>query len=334
MAPKLTSLLCLLLVISGFSGCIGGDEEVIVTDADGDGIDDSYDAFPNDATEQSDMDADGVGDNADAFPHDSSETVDSDGDGVGDNSDSFPNDATEQSDMDADGVGDNVDECYSPSLASLTDASTSVYDNGCYSGFLDDDYDWDSSHPGHFQPGVWTSYGGQRMLCDTLLNVSHSVWTFTITYGVESSFLYDDGTPYIAEENRSDIVAVFTQDIYYFEDEVLAACEDGLEHFNGTYGDRVYSKIITDIDRDYGKFLSYDADCEVEDEIAEGPIMYYDSEWSWEENVLEYISETNPAHDMWENGQDSDMDWRPTEWEPSDGLIPLLTAPRFYNGFG
>jgi len=79
------------------------------SDSDGDGVNDSEDAFPNDASETVDTDSDGVGDNADAFPNDPTETVDTDSDGVGDNSDTFPSDATETVDTDGDGVGDNGD---------------------------------------------------------------------------------------------------------------------------------------------------------------------------------------------------------------------------------
>ena len=58
---------------------IGGQREsyviedaltVLERDRDGDGVGDSVDAFPDDATEQSDSDGDGVGDVADAFPDD------------------------------------------------------------------------------------------------------------------------------------------------------------------------------------------------------------------------------------------------------------------------
>ena len=78
-------------------------------DSDGDGVFDSLDDFPNDATETTDTDADGVGDNTDDFPNDATETTDTDADSVGDNTDDFPNDATETTDTDADGVGDNAD---------------------------------------------------------------------------------------------------------------------------------------------------------------------------------------------------------------------------------
>jgi hypothetical protein len=59
-------------------------------DGDGDGVNDEFDAFPNDPTETSDRDNDGTGDNADDFPDDSAETTDTDGDGIGDNSDDYP----------------------------------------------------------------------------------------------------------------------------------------------------------------------------------------------------------------------------------------------------
>ena len=64
-------------------------------DSDNDGVVDSQDSFPDDASESEDSDIDGVGDNADAFPYDPSETMDSDNDGVGDNSDTFPTDQNE-----------------------------------------------------------------------------------------------------------------------------------------------------------------------------------------------------------------------------------------------
>ncbi|PKH56718.1 collagenase [Shewanella sp. Choline-02u-19] len=85
----------------------GGDTSPI--DSDGDGVIDSEDAFPNDATETLDSDGDGVGDNSDAFPFNSTESMDSDGDGVGNNGDAFPFDATETVDTDGDGIGDNSD---------------------------------------------------------------------------------------------------------------------------------------------------------------------------------------------------------------------------------
>ena len=101
-SKALVGVLLLVLV-----GCGSGDNTP--PDIDGDGVEDSLDAFPNDPNESEDTDGDGVGDNADAFPSDASETADSDGDGVGDNADVFPNDPSETVDTDGDTVGDNGD---------------------------------------------------------------------------------------------------------------------------------------------------------------------------------------------------------------------------------
>jgi hypothetical protein len=101
-------------------------------DADGDGVADKHDVFPQDARESKDSDDDGIGDNADAFPTDATETLDTDNDTIGDNTDNcptvantnqtnqdndsagdacdvFPQDTTETEDSDNDGVGDNSD---------------------------------------------------------------------------------------------------------------------------------------------------------------------------------------------------------------------------------
>jgi len=67
---------------------IGAIEYDFYGDFDGDGTNDTADAFPNDATETTDSDGDGVGDNSDALPDDASETLDTDGDGIGNNADS------------------------------------------------------------------------------------------------------------------------------------------------------------------------------------------------------------------------------------------------------
>lgn len=86
----------------------------VFSDADGDGVFDVDDAFPEDPTQWVDSDGDGYGDNAsgndpDAFPNDPKEWKDTDGDGVGDNSDAFPDDPKEWKDSDGDGIGDNSD---------------------------------------------------------------------------------------------------------------------------------------------------------------------------------------------------------------------------------
>jgi hypothetical protein len=104
-------------------------------DLDGDGVDNEYDAFPDDHTEWYDNDGDGLGDNSDAdddndgiidiqddFPSNPNEWVDSDGDNIGNNADLdddgdnvfdtedvFPLDDTEWVDWDSDGIGNNAD---------------------------------------------------------------------------------------------------------------------------------------------------------------------------------------------------------------------------------
>ena len=77
-----------------------GTCDALDNDRDNDGVDNSADAFPDDATEWADFDGDGRGDNADA---------DDDNDLVADGLDLFPYDATEWADNDGDGTGDNAD---------------------------------------------------------------------------------------------------------------------------------------------------------------------------------------------------------------------------------
>ena len=81
-------------------------------DADGDGVSDDGDGFPNDPSRYIDTDGDGYEDSEDDFPFDPTQYIDSDGDGFGDNrfgsnGDKFPNDGTQWSDIDTDGYGDN-----------------------------------------------------------------------------------------------------------------------------------------------------------------------------------------------------------------------------------
>lgn len=78
-------------------------------DDDGDGIEDTLDAFPYNRFESADSDGDGVGDKSDLFPFDPNESRDTDGDGYGNNKDVFPLDETEWLDSDGDGYGDNKD---------------------------------------------------------------------------------------------------------------------------------------------------------------------------------------------------------------------------------
>ena len=57
------------------------------TDHDADGIPNTNDRFPYDASEYSDIDNDGFGDSVDQFPNNPTESADSDGDGLGNNVD-------------------------------------------------------------------------------------------------------------------------------------------------------------------------------------------------------------------------------------------------------
>ena len=133
-------------------------------DSDGDGVSDSADAFPEDATETVDTDGDGIGNNADAdddndglsdadeselgtdpllidtdsdgvndledeYPLDLNESADTDGDGVGDNSDWAPNDSTESADTDGDGLGDNADAFPTDATETLDTDGDGVGDN-------------------------------------------------------------------------------------------------------------------------------------------------------------------------------------------------------------
>ena len=136
-------------------------------DDDNDGVEDTFDAFPLDATETFDTDNDGTGNNADTdddgdgvpdtadgfalislgalldndsdgFPDKCDEdclaigmTADSDddNDGVEDASDVFPLDATETADSDNDGVGDNSDAFPDDAAESVDSDSDSVGDN-------------------------------------------------------------------------------------------------------------------------------------------------------------------------------------------------------------
>ncbi len=92
------------------------------TDDDNDGVADTSDAFPLDATESVDTDNDGTGNNAD---------TDDDGDGVADASDAFPLDASESLDTDGDGIGDNADNCAAVANASQTDADGDGMGDAC-----------------------------------------------------------------------------------------------------------------------------------------------------------------------------------------------------------
>lgn len=108
-------------------------------DIDGDGVIDTEDSFPLDATEWEDTDNDGMGDNSDEYPTNPNEQKDTDGDGCGDNSDAFPNNATEQMDSDKDGVGDNIDEF---PLDERHSVNLTVISSGWYRYWTDQFNEW------------------------------------------------------------------------------------------------------------------------------------------------------------------------------------------------
>ncbi|MDG1468998.1 MAG: hypothetical protein P8Q24_07545, partial [Glaciecola sp.] len=90
----------LVVNVTGLVSNADSNTSTGTADSDGDGVLDTADAFPSDATESVDTDGDGIGNNAD---------TDDDNDGVVDSEDDFPLDSTETTDSDGDGTGDNSD---------------------------------------------------------------------------------------------------------------------------------------------------------------------------------------------------------------------------------
>jgi hypothetical protein len=128
----------------GMNNSAEASVEIIVnnvnTDADGDGVDNSIDIFPNDPSEWMDSDSDGHGNNKDAFPNNESEWADSDGDGFGDNIDLFPYMASDWIDTDGDGYGDNSDvypnDKSKHALAGGSSGDEAEEDDGSVTGLL------------------------------------------------------------------------------------------------------------------------------------------------------------------------------------------------------
>jgi len=112
-----------------------GQGDVIDTDDDNDGVPDSQDAFPTDASESLDTDGDGVGDNAD---------VDADSDGIIDISDNcILTSNIDQADLDGDGIGDACDpDTDGDGYTYYNEASCGTSDTDASSIPLDNDGDF------------------------------------------------------------------------------------------------------------------------------------------------------------------------------------------------
>ena len=88
------------------------------SDIDGDGVDNTLDAFPNDATESSDSDSDNVGDNSDNCMNDANaDQANLDGDALGDTCDP---------DMDGDGIANYTEIRFGGDETDNTDAAVSL----------------------------------------------------------------------------------------------------------------------------------------------------------------------------------------------------------------
>jgi len=129
-------------------------------DADGDGVSDKNDAFPNNPTQTNDRDGDGYGDNQsenatqiDRFPSDTTQWNDTDGDGYGDNQngnlpDRFPNDPLRWQDSDHDGVADE-DDAFPDDATQDTDSDGDGYGDNAAGNrgdtFPTDPDEWDDT---------------------------------------------------------------------------------------------------------------------------------------------------------------------------------------------
>ena len=129
-------------------------------DADGDGVSDKNDAFPNNPSQADDRDGDGYGDNQsqnatqiDRFPSDTTQWNDTDGDGYGDNQngnlpDRFPNDPNRWQDSDHDGVADE-DDAFPDDATQDTDSDGDGYGDNAAGNrgdtFPNDPSEWDDT---------------------------------------------------------------------------------------------------------------------------------------------------------------------------------------------
>ena len=185
-------------------------------DTDSDGFPDNCDedCLATGMTADSDDDNDGVEDTSDAFPLDATETVDSDADGVGDNSDAFPDDAAESVDSDSDSVGDNADNCPSLSNTSQLNTDEDAEGDACDSdddndGFSDDQEELDGTNPksrfscrsGCFSFDVDESLQAQP-LTDGLLVIRH-------LFGFSGDALTSGAVASDANRDASEVIASY-----------------------------------------------------------------------------------------------------------------------------
>lgn len=148
-------------------------------DTDGDGCGDNGDAFPLDPSETSDADGDGYGDNCDEFPLDPDEWEDSDGDGYGDNSDAFPDDPEEWLDTDDDGVGDNSDE-FPNDPDEWQDSDGDGYGDNC-DAFPEDETEWADSDGDGIGDNSDTDYPPVIAITGRVIISSPAGYKFTMT---------------------------------------------------------------------------------------------------------------------------------------------------------
>ena len=97
---NLISAIAVLFMLTGLGACSSSDNytpppapaaDTTPPDADGDGVADDDDAFPDDPNESADSDGDGVGDNGDNCPEtENAGQEDSDANGAGDACDAMP----------------------------------------------------------------------------------------------------------------------------------------------------------------------------------------------------------------------------------------------------
>ena len=148
---------------------------LLVDDADGDGVADNDDAFPNDPEESTDTDGDGVGNNAD---------TDDDNDGLLDADELIAGTDPENGDSDGDGAGDASDNCAIAANAGQEDADQDGIGNVCDPGNdrAPRDYDGDGKsdilwrHAASGEVSLWQMNGATTILEASVARVSDLGW--------------------------------------------------------------------------------------------------------------------------------------------------------------